>query len=221
MQNTVSEVNVSIGTPEPEDGLHPLLPQTAGNALPAVCYQGFVAARRIGLIDDDAHDCAMDFVLHALMQEESNKQNTAAKRVLRGDLPPEKAALWLRRCARNFALNWGRNQLCRRRHEVTYSDSGLDDEAVFLCSSCGYAASAETTALTRLFRHDVTAACGLLPPASQTLFARFHLHEDSMAEIAYSSGRSPSAIKQSVHRSRAHIKAALVGMGYADYVSVE
>ena len=122
------------------------------------------------------------------------------------------AARWLRRCARNFALNYRRDLLCRKKYEAAFSDSDAAEEVLHRSLCC--TVSAETVAFAHLFERDLYALCGQLPPTSRLLFEAFHLRGDAIAEIAYSSGKSPNAVKQSIHRTRLQVRVALGSRGY-------
>lgn len=191
-------------------------------------------AQRAGLKEDEAHDCAMEFVLWAIQQWlEMRKVNTlesvvktgikASKPltsvpvgaiVLRDDLTPEQTNFWLRRCARNWAANWRRSLLTSRRHEITYAELDMENETFFTSLPARHAASAEEVAFITLFRQDINAACDQLTSTSRLLFEQFQLYGFSVAEIARESGKSEEAVRQILCRVRRNLRKALTSIGY-------
>ena len=186
-------------------------------------HLAFEQARYGGMSEEDAHDCSMEFVLRAARQvlatgaqasaesggAECSSASIPVSALLRNDLSEEHTDFWLRRCARNWASNWQRGLARRQSHELSCSQLGVTPETLDTSPSSLHAPSAEEDALARLFRQDIHAACGQLPPPARVLFECFHLHGDSMAELAFSSGKSEEAVKQTLYRSRRHLRGVL------------
>ena len=182
----------------------------------------FAEAQHLHLCDDDAHDCAMELVAKALQQAAPLAPAPAlvTRLILRYDLPPEQSLFWLKRCARNFALNYKRSKMAREKHEeACYAECA--ESNYFSNHFSNYfaaeasAPSAEADALSGLFEQEVRVAARTLPPKDRAVFERFHLHEDSVGEIALFADRSPEAVKKSLQRMRPQIRVALAERGYA------
>jgi RNA polymerase sigma factor (sigma-70 family) len=161
-------------------------------------------ARRTGLPDEEARDCAQAFVL----------------RMIRHDIQRHHAGMgssrfqaWLSQCARNFVIEYGRAGTRRSQRErqwpATSGDSGSGP-------ACDYASAREGPE-ARLIRGEfwrrMRSAIDQLPAAAREAFARCHLGGECVQDVAAALGCSRHAVEQSLHRARRRLPQLMEGHG--------
>jgi RNA polymerase sigma factor (sigma-70 family) len=148
-------------------------------------YLGFLYAIGIGLIGDDAEDCAMALVLKSLQQPWSFKPAESSI---------AEPSYWRRRVARNFVRDFGRQHV---RQSCVSLDS-LGPDTSWLVPHTDVYRSVDA------WLDLVTALDGLSPEESYALTA-LHLRGEETAQIARALGRSEVAVRQLLVRARRRV----------------
>lgn len=154
-------------------------------------------ARRLQLSQDDAEDCAMEFVVCLLMQRRGQR---------RGDEASLTSSLsWVRRCARNHALNYHRALTRTSQHLA----SDVPAMALAGLSAVLGMTGPEEACLLGELSDRLGQALALLSVSQLHIFLRYHTEGETVREIAASVGRTPGAVKQSLAHTRKQLRGFL------------
>lgn len=162
---------------------------------------GLGAARKLGLNDADAQDCAMELALRLFVR-------LAVLVVLLSSLAAPAQRAYLRKAASNHALNFQRG-LRRRHHREGMGFCALDENRCALASP----ALPEDALLLKERQETVRQALAALEPAARELLCRHYIAGQPLAVIAADVSRTPSAVRQALYRARNQLRLSLASLG--------
>jgi RNA polymerase sigma factor (sigma-70 family) len=169
---------------------------------------GLRRARRSGLPEDLADECASAFVARMLRQV--------------NPIAPAGAAgcgssAYLLQCADNFVRNYCRSLARRRQHETGWPAVSADDGSLVLWEVPSDAAQSPTDCLLRAeFWERVFAAVEQLKPIQREVFLRHHLRGEPVQELARSLGLDSNAVAQLLFRTRRRLRFLLEQAGLTE-----
>lgn len=178
-------------------------------------------ALALGLTNDDAEDCAMEFVLQVLI--------VGGERLM---WPPNQEHVeeggynqaWLRRCALNHARDWHRRLRRGQTHEQGWPDAGAVGGDLTLSGALTDAATwespdpspgAESILLQAECRQQLLTGLACLGAEARDLLVRHHMAGEAVQDLATGSGRTIGATDQALWRARGRLKAILERQGVA------
>jgi DNA-directed RNA polymerase specialized sigma24 family protein len=176
-------------------GGSPVLP--AAELSDAIFESGRVAARSLGMGDEDARDCACSFYLALALRPRR------MDRILRAKDPPA----FLARCARNFSIDYARVDRRRLKRETPQVSAGPDD-------ACRDAIGADIGGRCPV-GDELWEAIG--PTLRRTtrraeyLFRQHYGEGRTALDLANETGMSVPAVEQSLHRTLARVRESLRG----------
>ena len=158
----------------------------------------YSCARAAGLGQEDAKDCKIAFLLHLMLNRKAH-----ALRFTPEGLTDE----WLHSCANNFALNLSRNERRRTRILVSCDSCQSSEFAENLPPSS--LITPEAVVLNSELLHRILDVVATLTPSQRELFQRHFLNEETVNELAHSSGKAPNTIHQAIWSLRQRLKTLL------------
>lgn len=172
-------------------------------------------ATRFQLSREDVEDCAMEFVIHLLVQKDEHTTMVTSQDVCRVD---RGSLAWLRRSARNYTLNFRRAQVRRASHVLSdmeattltgHRGEGGPPLRLDLCDPEGALLLAELSV-------QLAAALALLTAPQRDVFLRYYQENESVQDIADSVGRTSAAIRQSLVGTRKRLCVLLKQRGITE-----
>lgn len=161
----------------------------------------FFQATRLGLLREDAQDCAMDFVARLLGS---------------GNTLPACSTAWLNRCARNHASNYARNVGRRQQKEKSWTERYGEDGDRLAQAHASATPGPKTLTMRKEFWRQVAAALTHLTPAQRDLFVRYHLRNESLQNLSLRYHRTPHALEESLSNIRKRLAVLLSSQGWTD-----
>lgn len=171
-------------------------PKLLGDALVLVRRYG----RRAGLDVEDAEDCAAQFV----------------ERMLMISPPASGAGMWLRRCARNHAIDCVRAQKRRLTHECCWPETVSDGGQPSAWDYPDGRRDVDADLMRDEFWQRLLVALAQLDLVPQQIFLRYHLDGDSVVRLAAAFNRTPHAVEQTLLRARKRLRAVLERQGLTE-----
>lgn len=139
-------------------------------------------ARRAGVLTEDLDDCAAEFVLKMFLLYKGQRESKLMY----------VSHAWVCRCAEHHAIDFRRREASRHEHEARL----LPDWAEGSACAC-HARTPETECWAKEYQAQISSIIACLTPSQQDLFMRLIVREDTVAEAACATERTPQAIRQS------------------------
>lgn len=151
-----------------------------------------------GMGQEDAKDCKIAFLLHLMLYLQAHA--TQFK-------PEDMTDEWLLTCANNFAHNLSRNERRRTRLIVSCDQCESSEFAEDVVPSS--LPSPEGVVLNSELLHRILDVVATLNSSQRDLFQRHFLNEETVNELAHSSGKTPNTIHQAIWSLRQRLKTLL------------
>jgi RNA polymerase sigma factor (sigma-70 family) len=161
---------------------------------------GIRQARRQGLGEQESEDCAMELVIRML-------QTFRAQNRIPVSGPAGRA--WLQLCARNHVLNYFRGWIRHGRRSLPLADAS---KISLPCDQDGVPLLEESWDHEEFWRR-IREALGRMQAVPAEMLIERYCQEMDVKEIAAACGRTPEAIRQSLHSSRKRLRKLLEGAG--------
>lgn len=195
-QREVTVRSFADGAPREDDELWRMLLKLAHSV-----------ARRRGLTQEDAEDCAAEFAERMLRRPEC-----AARTGPDGRCFPA----WLYHCAVNHTTDFCRAQVRRAKREQPWPETAPDDGPPLALEFASDSPTPEAQLLRQEFWERMNTALDRLPPLMRELLVRHHLHGECVRELAEYCGRSSEAVELVLFRARRRMRGMLLRMGLSE-----
>ena len=159
-------------------------------------------AKRANLVEEDAEDCAMAFLLHLFLYLQNHPADWSQAKM------PD---AWLFKCADNWVMKASRSERRKRLREqpLVFETIFSDEDLCVLLEIHSPLPSPEASALHAELIHRILHSVASLAPVQQELFKRHFLEDETVGELAQDSDRTPNAIYQAIWSLRQRLSLLL------------
>ena len=184
-----------------------------------------VRARRWGLSGEASEDCALEFVERMLLHDDWRPlhpaQASASSGSESGSRQYRVSEAWLRRCADNFVHNVRRRWERISRNEQPWPQWSALESIEAPGELPSQSESPEQALLRGEFEQRLYASVRQLTPAQQELFERHFLGDETVADLAATTGRSAHAVSQALLTIRKRLRGLLERQGIDELAARE
>jgi RNA polymerase sigma factor (sigma-70 family) len=156
-----------------------------------------------GLQQEDAQDCASEFILHWLTNSSVTLKD-----------PEEYTRCWWYRCVKNWIISFRRHLNSVRRHEARWPRWETEESVQELWEVADERFQPEACLLLNNFKEKLQNALLHLTPSQRELFIQHHINQVSIEDLSIASGRTEHAIEQSLYHVRKRLREILTRQGF-------
>lgn len=153
---------------------------------------------------DDVEDCVLEFVEMMMLRRNKALTNQAHN---------DHFDSWLNDCAHNHVESFRRRCRTVCKHETQWPLCEEEEGARIVQESIGHEATVDTNLLGDEVRQRIMKAAAQLTSNSREIFLKHFFNEETLLELAVTTGRTPDAIGKVCKRACITIHATLLRQG--------